>query len=212
MDRHPHSEWEEQLPLPGLLSGYLNLELTLKDRLKCGTTFVFCFCRRHYKSKDSTKHMGLQVAQYMVRRWMQPSNVLRKYQKKFKKEGVGELGIGSQGKASEMRHTDSSQKSEWDKSFGQKGTFEEKSEVVCIDSLQVLLKCSREGERKHHKQEVNLMGLVSLWMRMHTNEFEDYFENRWFSVLFLPVGYLCQQKNQSSLMIDREMDERNNVK
>lgn len=87
MDRHPHSEWEEQLPWSGLLSGYLNLELTLKDRLKCGTTFVFCFCRRHYKSKDSTKHMGLQVAQYMVRRWIQPSNVLRKYQKKKKKGG-----------------------------------------------------------------------------------------------------------------------------
>lgn len=57
------------------------------------------------------------------------------------------------------------------------------------------LKCSREGERKDHKQEVNLMGLVSLWMRMHTNEFEDYFENRWFSALFLPVGYLCQQNS-----------------
>lgn len=82
--------------------------------------------------------------------------------------------MGSQGEALEMRHTDSGQKTEWDKASGQKGTFEERSEIVYFDPLQVWLKWSGEGERKGRKQAVNLMGLVSLWMSVRASEFEDF--------------------------------------
>lgn len=65
---NPHPEWEEHLPWPGLLCGYMSLELTLKDRFKCVTTFGFRFCGRRYKCQDCTEYISLLVARYMIRR------------------------------------------------------------------------------------------------------------------------------------------------